>query len=302
MALTLGVVVVVIGGCSHPISPASQFAVKTDVPMAADETAQIPARREMKAAAIKSIEEVATKLNDPEVNELVAFFKQNATLVLPRPEGFRVLDALNSERPFYLACLVPEDSSLNETWAQSVSGDKAVASFQPDVRLMVLRDQKSMTSVWNAVYILHETHHARDFLLTPYDWQDTRTFCMKELAVHEFQNRIVARLGGEIYKAALNDEVVAMRKKVFDSGLKIGQGLPGCPDYEARLDRIFGPAKNEYEQRARMSSLWIHGLFELIDRYDKNGDDSTKSQDAKEEDKALTMKTIYRQNEVLPNP
>lgn len=299
LMIVVGAVCVLVGGIGclsrhkEATSP-TQPILLTGIPMTAAETAQIPARQAELKMATDSIVAIAQKLNDPEVNQLVDFFRNNERLVLPEKVGFRII---GEQRPqaFFLACLVPADANLSDEWAKRVAGDTAVASFQPDVSCMVLRDQNNMTSIWNGIFILHEIHHAHDWVTEPYDWRDTKTFCYKEKNVHEFQNRVMSALGGKAYNDMINDDSKKLKDALDANGMKIGPTIPHSHGYDTRLDAIFGPVKSPYEKDARMTPVWVNCLFELVDRYAVG-----MSPEQKEDTKARWLKTIYLNRGILP--
>lgn len=252
---------------------------------------ELAKRRPQYDRALAIIKAVAKKVNDPEVDQVVDFFKANKCLVALKTGNLLPLEN-GGAASFLLLCPIPSDRGLDPFIDEMMDGDNHAAAFDPGMKLMVLANQDRMSPEWNAVFVLHETFHALSSASAPLpqNRQNVQIFCEEETRAHEFQNRVLSGLGGKSYNDLLNKQVAITKKQVDKSGNAVGVALPECPEYDPQLDTAFGPAKGEYECQARMSQFYIHVLFELIDRY------AAGTKPEKEDVKARTLATIYREN------
>lgn len=234
---------------------------------------------------------LATSINDTEVNTVVAFFTNHASVSLPHSAGVQTISRAKEGPAFYFIPLLSGDERKSAEWKKQATDKRSVARFLPDMKTLITHEDEPTSPLWKSVILLHETRHAYAFLTRPYNWRDEKLYCYEERDTHEFQNRVVSALGGTSYKTLLEEEVERIKKELAQTGKLVGMNFPNRIPYREEQEAIFGKAESQLEKDYRETSLWIHAHFTLIEREFK-GDVTDR--------KALFLHTIYLRSGILP--
>lgn len=257
-------------------------------------------RIDIKKEWVRAANQIYDKTQDAEAKMVLDHVISNLVTVAPVNQGptaqmsIKILENSNPQIAFtYFLPLMPADNSIPQT-REMISDQHVFASYQPDQRAIVVRETEACSEVLKGLMLLHEAHHAGDLLYEPYDWTDHQIFSAKERDVHNFQNRLTLKLGGESYRKALDREVVRIRGELKKSGLNGFQRQPGATTnltiptrtpYDHELDRALTPARSPLEEDARGTLFWIHAIFTVYEQ-DRDPEDA-------EVGKAAFMLSVY---------
>lgn len=242
---------------------------------------------------------VVDKTHDPEAIKVLAFLKENAFLAEPfgvpdpNDQPVRISDRERTKFFFTLVPLVASDAKLGGAWTTSIERlkkERTFAAFQPDTRMMLIPMDQEVGRMMIGVSFLHEGYHAMDYLPAPYNWQDHKTYSRKERDTHQFQNRLMAKLGGQRYVNFVAKEAEASLARIKSEG-KLGQSVPAIKEYPEAY-RIFGQPKSDMDKDLLNTSVWVDIVFHTIDLY---ADEATG-----QNEKARFMYSVYRWNDSLP--
>lgn len=291
-------IIVLVVGCSpkqetttsnQPSKDSGQHAAVTDMP----NPASVAARKERRDWWFKATEKVANTTGDKEARELVTFLQNNSVLVEPYGDQGRTVEtSKNSDKWFMFVPLMPGDENAGSSWAMMINSPNVGASFHPGTGVLTVRSEV-ISDLWAGIALLHEVKHVRDFINEGYNWQDNMTYCRKERDTHEFENRLIAKLGGNAYRNWLAMEVDGMATASREAKLNVGESILLGEKYPKELDEIFGVPRSEFERAFRATHCDIAANFQLIDKYWR-GD--------KEEQKAVILFKLYRKDGILPTP
>jgi len=288
-------VVVLAVGCSQGRQAVKTVPKSSNLPVMVAKTPSPTAlakRKELRDWWFKAAEKAASSTGDSEANRLVAFLRLNAILAEPFGDQAKTLEASKSEEWFYFVPLIEGDELSGEFWAKLLASPNVGASFNPGTGLLIVRSDP-ISQDWAGIILLHEVRHVRDLITEEYNWQDNMTFCRKERDVHEFENRLIAKLGGERYQKFVDAEVQNMVGASRDAKLELGESMLTGTEYPQELDKIFGVAKSDFERAVRATHVDIDVNFRLVDRYWKGN---------KEEQKAVMLFKLYKSTGILPSP
>jgi hypothetical protein len=247
-------------------------------------------RRQLRDSWLESAEQVANQTGDGEAKKVVRFLRDNGCLLAPISLGVQFLEEGKTDNWVGIVPLLPGDETKSEYW-QKENEESMAAWFLPTSRFLVLRSNMAFSPTWQGILLLHEGHHACTYIPTPYDWEDTQTFCYKERDTHAFQNRVMQRLGGVRYEQLLRQEINRMRTALKEEEASLDTHYPQRTEYNFALDGVFGEAQSQMEQDARQSHFWIHAVFVLMEE-DLVGD--------VEDRKALFLRELYEKANHLP--
>ena len=243
---------------------------------------------------------VINKTHDPEAARVLAFLKKNAIPAEPfgvddpTDQPVRITNEARSQHFFLLVPLVASDAKLGGAWTSSIKRHKkenTFASFQPNTRLMIVPMDREVGQIMTGVSFLHEGYHAMNYLPSPHDWQDHKTFCRNERNAHKFENRLVAKLGGPLFTRFVAKEAKTSLERLRAEG-KLGQSVPSIKKYPDFIYQIFELPKSGVNKDLLSTSIWVAIVFQTIDLYaDKT---------ATEEEKARFMYSVYKQSNSLP--
>jgi hypothetical protein len=236
---------------------------------------------------------VTRETGDSEARDVAAFLKENAILCAPTNPGpgltgIKVLEEGRSANYVGITPLLEKDrKSGGDVFIRS-----AGAFYNPDARIIALHHQP-ISRYWKGILLLHEGHHSYVMTYKPYDWQDVRTFCVKEKETHQFQNRIMQKLGGARYDMVVKKDMERMRDVMKKEGKSIKTIFVHRGEYDDLLDDVFEKALSPLEKDLRATHIWVDAVFRLVDEL-------PDSPAEKEEAKALILKTLYAEKGILP--
>jgi hypothetical protein len=238
---------------------------------------------EVKKQWVEAARKVYTQTQDAEAKMLIDTILSAMVAVAPvGKEAARVLEPSNPNTfwTFFLS-VSPEEMMFSKN---------VFAEYRPDIRRLMVKDVPC-SQLWKGLILLHEAHHARANFVYPYNWRDKRLFASSERDTHNFQNRLMAKVGGSTYNRLLLKEVARLRQEMM---ARVSARIPGqAVKYMQELDSVFGPALSQEERDTRQTHFWIHAVFVLIEQ--------NKGQGLQAEDgKAAFLFSVYQKE--LPNP
>lgn len=229
--------------------------------------------------------EVVEKTKDPQAEEIFEMLKGNNEVVLPNNTGFSFNGKDIESEPIRILPLLPSDKQYTfPLWQRFFQSDIA-AAFVSDERLVVIKEDAPISSVFKGLILVHEGNHALEYLKHPYTKRSNKAFSEEERDTHEFVARLMAMIGGAPYEQLLLSEV----QRMTTTAKQTAEGMQFSPSgkYHSELDSIFGPALSDSEKYKREKLLWLDTVFHFIDAYyDGNKDE-------KEEVKAEFLLSIY---------
>ena len=240
---------------------------------------------------IGAADTLVARTKDKEAERILNFVKANGVLCSPHGADLRAIGESNSNTWFAVLPLLTSDAVAHRVWADILSNPSYGAIFFPDDRTLAFFPGRPCSEVWKGILLLHEGRHAMEYITSPYDWKDLRTFCIHERDVHAFQNRLAELVGGDTYRKAVEREASRLDSLIGVSGHKVGQVWVETGSYQTELDRAFGSPLSDIERKYRQTSLWIHANFLLLER---------KFDGDVEEQKALFLRSVYRDAGTLP--
>lgn len=228
-------------------------------------------RRKVFQDYLNAAREIATKTQDDEAKRIIWFFEEGALLSKPVEKGAMVLEGVRSGFWFFVVPLQRSDFGISSIWDGLLLKSKNVGGiFNPASKCLVLFESE-ISSAWKGIILLHEGRHVGEYLIFSYDYQDQEVFVTKEVRTHQFQNRIVMKLGGKSYRKALNSEL----RRIQNIHQALGRGpleiTVSMGAYNQELDLVpdFGKPLSDYELDLRQTNLWIHAYFEIYDQFPK---------------------------------
>lgn len=227
-------------------------------------------RRELVRQWLGDTQAIVDTIDDPEAQQIVNLLKKAGIMAPYGNDLYQTVEPPKApEGPFILP-LLKEDASKGKGPEDLVSNENIVAVYNPELNAVILIQPAEISPVFRAIVTLHEGRHALEFTAQPYDWEDPYTFIEHEFTTHEFQNRVMAKIGGSAYEEFINKYAEEMASNIVVSGTKAGYPTRG--EYRPELDTIFGPAVSQAEKDLRQTHIWIDGIFRAIDLYFGPGD------------------------------
>lgn len=230
---------------------------------------------------------VADVTQDADAKRVMGYFRTSVGFGLPGTNSVTIIYAPpDGASGILIVPILRQDEELDVGLKKINNSQNTMALFRPEARVIALRSEP-MSDVWKGVLLLHEGRHALSYSLTHYDSADIRQLCYEERDTLEFQDRIVAKLGGETYANVLRAEIDRLRSQLAAAGLALETKMPPRGGYQPVLETAFGPAETDLERASRQTQLWTHAAFTLIDE-DYRGSD-------KEDFKAHFIQGVYVQ-------
>lgn len=229
-------------------------------------------RVRMRDAWIAAAEMVAEKVQDEEVTAVISFAKENNILGLPSPIGSRSFEQPKSGDVFKIIPLLPADKSLTGLWAVYVNNSNVAAIYRPDARALILRTFEPISPIWFGILMIHEGNHVRATTVTKFNHKDLKLFSEHERDTYELQNRIVTKLGGQVYETFVQNlsqqvEAAARAKAEAQKADDPGSMILVRTDSYPELEEIFGPSLSTLEKDIRAQQAWLHAYFLFYERH-----------------------------------
>lgn len=240
--------------------------------------------------AMQNLRSTAVKCEMREVSNVAEYLEKHAVPYRPMPNGHVTpIETKQKDQWFALIGLLPDDYNMAK-WAPLRDAPFA-ASYQPDNDVMTWRPG-TLSAIWESILLLHEGFHLTQYRKRRYNWHDKRIFCIEEVRTHEFQNKIMLKLGGKRYQALIQsvaDKAISETKK----RKLTGTDYAFCePNPAWTLEEYFGPCNGVFEKNARITHTWIAMAFQTIDQLPAIKD--------KQEAKAMLLFNRYEKSGVLP--
>lgn len=294
LAVVCGVLSLISISCKKsPAESVTETRVRNENVLTEAETVSERNRFTLRTTWFNDAREVAEKTKNEEAKSIVSFLEENSVLAEPDPQGSRFLEAGNSKLWFMLVPIVIGDNSKGPMWEKYYSkmGSGGVANFQPEPRAIIIKSHIKMTPAWRGIVLLHEGRHAREFITRQYNWRDPETYCNEERNTHDLQNLLMMGMGGEKYKAFINNLAGKLEAELKEKGFSPGEASISRGNHYPELDEIFSPSLSTLERDFRETSTWIHANFHMLEkRFEKEA--SRK--------KSLFLKNMYNSNGILP--
>ena len=299
--LMAGAVIAMIGGGEKPMVPSTQETQETRTvkdpemieggPMTVERQQE---RRDGMQNWLQAGDDVAVRSGVKEAADTMRFVRANACLVGPNKDGQpQFLEGADGkDHWFALAILLPGDEKYGGPFAGMLAA-KPAGYFNPDMRLLTLKQQCALSPVFQGIILIHEGHHAYCYLRELYNWRDQRAYCQAEVRTHSLENAIMAKLGGRSYEEAVRAQMADVLTGLKEGGQDIRTAYAGRSIYNPLLETAFGPAQSEHEKDLRQTHLWIDAVFRLKNEHVPG------TQETKEESKALFLLTVYLNSGVL---
>lgn len=264
---------------------------------ASEELHRIAVKNQWVAAAKK----IAGETRDIQAKAVVDAVLGSLVAVMPVPQGVRLLESAKPDGPWTgFLPLLPTDLSKPYLGHLTAAGN-IFAQYQPENNVIIVKEFSSSSEFWKGIMLLHEGQHASDMIFATYEWRNPQVFAEKERDVHNFQNRLMSKIGGANYHRLLQHEITRIRADLTRQGLKGFQRQPGAETritvlsrtaYYAELDTVFSPALSQLEKDARQTHFWFHAVFAAFE------EDRGKNLDA-EVGKAAFLRAVYKQGNVF---
>lgn len=241
---------------------------------------------------IAQADAIAQKTKNPQAIKIVDLLKTNGVMCRPNENGIQFLEGATPGKTWVgFVPIMKNEVMPNQKWKDMAeSNDGAGAHYIADANTIVLLDSTPTSPIFKGIILLHEGNHAAIALFNPYDQSDLRLFCYDERDTHEFQNSLMAAVGGKVYQDMLNKEIQRMKDIDDKNGIRHADAFTGRGPYNPELDKIFGPAQSQVERDLRQTHIWIHAVFTMIDMYG-SGD--------KEDNKARFLRTMYHRQGMM---
>lgn len=236
-------------------------------------------------------------VEDSEANTICDFLEREAVVIAPFFSNgkvrFIVGESAKSKNCILVMFVFKEDLSLSESFTNVMAMNHIGASYNPDTRILVVKTWHDVSKSWRSFLFLHEGRHAYESIVAPYDWKDSELFCLHERTTHEFENRLIAKVGGDLYESIMRKQI-----KELELGVAVINTYRGQLFLEdfivSDLDKIFGKSKSEFERNLRYMHFWIDKYFRFFDKECKTKTEAGQAKDG-------FLYNVYLNNGALNN-
>lgn len=220
-------------------------------------------RADMASEYILALTYVVEKTKNTEVRDILNMLKTHGVPVLATMTGVWVPTYINDKDSIRIVYLLPSDKKYH-MWEKYLERE-STAEFDSELRAIILKEYAPISTIFKGIILAHEGMHAMRFLSRDLDGGSNEKYCLEELYTHEFENHLLADLGGDSYRrfASTEADSIGASIKATDSGVK----FPAPKEYNRKLDEIFGPTLSETEKTQRMAQIWVASVLNFIDKY-----------------------------------
>lgn len=208
-------------------------------------------------------------VKDLEVDTICDFLEREAVLIAPvflnGEFKFIAEDSTRSENYIFVMFVFKEELSLSEQFTKPVTWNHIGVLYNPNTRVLVIKTSYDISKNWKALSFLHEGRHAYESVFTPYDWKDKKQFCLHERTTHEFENRLLAKIGGAPYELIMRKEIKELEHRIDSAKIDWRQSFLSL-SVISDLDKIFGKPKSEFEDDMRYKHFWVDKYFRFFDQ------------------------------------
>lgn len=158
---------------------------------------------------------------------------------------------------WFILTIVPDHEREKDPW-KSAFGPKLAALYSSESRAMILAEDNKNSPIFAGILLGHEAAHAyRDLV-------EKKHIDYEEVEIYSWGTEILKKIGGHSYRKVLDQAKRTLEKEVDVKDEMIA--LPFWqPSYDPRLEKIFGPAQSETENKLRMEYVTITAMYELIE-------------------------------------
>ncbi len=221
-----------------------------------------------------AMDDVAKRSKNEQASKLIKFARNNGRLAAPVKSGVVVLeDNSRAKYPFFVMPLNPGDKGIDEGLDNVLSEDgNASAAFLNHVNTLALPPATAYSELWRGVLGVHELSHACDDKIepkenaaSPAEQETPSEYARRERIAHQLQNELMIAIGGEKMEDVISREADRIDTFVNENGTILNSGSDS-PRYKEELDSIFDKPASTKEEASRVTSVWIAGVFEYMDR------------------------------------
>ena len=208
---------------------------------------------------------VVDKTGDTQAIKNFNTMKEKSIIVVPDETGFTLLDTFADDPgKIRIVALTSKDAQF-PYWKKQLE-KSSVAAFDPDpeTRLMTLKKTKLFSDFYQGTAVAHESDHARRFLEDPNRTITRDVYITEEVSVYIFQNGLIQKSGGELYRNALIREVENFSRKVKITANGISFPTVVYPD---EIDKVFGKPVSTDEKDFRTFLFQVDVTFSYFDKY-----------------------------------
>lgn len=232
---------------------------------------------------------------DSEAKMLYSFLAEEAIILAPVMYNGGV-QGLVCEPPRtgnYVSVFVifKKDLNLDESFRTKMTKESVAASYDPGTKTLIIKEWANFSDLWAGLILLHEARHAYENIFFPYDWRDNFLFCEHERTTHEFENRLIAKIGGAAYEKILSGEIARIERSLDSAKVDWKKEMVSMRKITG-LEKIFGKSISSYETDARNTHVWIDAYFHFYDHKSSSPEEAIDCQDK-------LLLTLYRQAKIL---
>jgi len=228
-------------------------------------------REQMYQELLEAVNELAVRAPTETSRGVSGFYRKGTVMGVPTltsgKAGVMVVGQLGERIPV-VPMLDDTDTSLDDdegVWHKIMkSGDPV--QLQMNRGFIVLREKPAMSKLGRALYAFHYGYHVIQLKAGAIDAQTTKPEgCVGEMMALEEQFKIMDKIGGDRYRAALRREV-----KYFKMSGDLTSFLPPQRDYNPELANILAQPESEAEKEMWARYFYANALFSWVDSLGKS--------------------------------
>jgi hypothetical protein len=227
---------------------------------------------------------------EQEIRHINDVLKAQAVLAFPTEDGLGVVETKESAETVSIVPLLPSDAKY-PLWKEQVLNNNFSGAFFEELNALVLKERAPVSGTFKGLLVAHEGNHVVRYSKRKAPFVTEQEFCFEEMAVHEFEERILSSMTNGKYSALLDEEAKRMNDRLIADEKSIQTSVPSPKDSYAEFDALFGKSLSEVEDNMRRTTFWVHSMFRAVDTY-FDGD--------KEKQKALFLRATYYRLGLLP--
>ncbi|MCX6782050.1 MAG: hypothetical protein NTW66_02960 [Candidatus Magasanikbacteria bacterium] len=223
-------------------------------------------RDKLRTEWMESAEEVAKITGDPQAREIIDFLRANTYLMRPESAStMRILETAEGKTtPTGLDIITEDDIKKIPGLDQKIHSVSAGAQYIPEIRVMVIYPEL-LGKISRGLVFLHEGMHAKVYGENRYDASNPAIYASREVDVHEFQNRLTQKIGGQEYQKILDAEVQKLGNSLRGEGTN--QMIEIDNTYNTALDGAYKSTPiSKHEASFRQTCLGIDAIFRLLEK------------------------------------
>ena len=252
-------------------------------------------RNELRNAYLRQARESVRGIEDREMEDILNLLHR-LPLAFPTQEGLFVYrdgkSLKNREAGISIVPVTLEDVRVSDFWKSIALQNRAAGNFLIRLSTLVILTNQSMLPATNAITLLHEGYHAKFFAENSHDGQSDEEYCREEVGAYSFINRIVEKMGGDVYRMILREQIIRMEMIASFNDEDIPNVIPIRSEYNDLLSLIYGFPRSEHEMTALQTNVWIHAVFTIFEEYIEDKEKAS-------ERKAMFLCSLYKERRIL---